>query len=41
AGSANTATATTAPTGGAPTAEVTRIFMNSVGSGALPPDDLH
>lgn len=26
--------------GNAPTAEVTRIFMNSIGSGGLPPDDL-
>ncbi len=32
--------ATAVQTGAAPTAEVTRIFMNSIGSGALPPDDL-
>lgn len=32
--------ATAVQAGAAPTAEVTRIFMNSIGSGTLPPDDL-
>lgn len=40
AGSASTTGNASASTSNAPVAEVTRIFMNSIGSGALPPDDL-